>query len=174
MTVVPPVATAARSARGDGRVATAPASAEVSAAEAPIDWTVATTAPAPPPKTTSRPPITAPAASCTGAARDPAGWLWPVVGSMSTTARLETLAGPSPPSTRTLPPDGRATARDSAVARCQGAGARWKTSGTAGLAGFPGAPADLGDGARGLDDDGVARYATRATRAVRTRPTPTR
>src|SRR5262249_51514262 len=68
--------------------------------------------PVPPPTTRYVPFTTAPAASCTGWASDPAGCALPVDGSTRTTLPVVCLAASRPPSTNSCFPSVRTTSRD--------------------------------------------------------------
>src|SRR5579885_2845440 len=83
--------------------------------------TSATVLAAPPPKTTHRPPSSAPAASWTARARDPTRVTVPEPGVSRHTVDVDVSPVASPPSTTTSLSETRATARDTGAPSCHGA-----------------------------------------------------
>ncbi len=95
-----PTVTAAASDRGWGSCPTTVPLAAAAPAVKGKDCTVATVVWAPPPKTRTRPPNTAPAASWVGVAMEPdAAWVPPGTASVDTAA-VDVLPDVRPPTTR--------------------------------------------------------------------------
>src|SRR5438270_305758 len=149
-----------RSARGVGsRPATA--AAGVPCATASLrDWESAVMDAAPPPNTNERLPITAPAASCTGTGRDPAGLAAPVTGSYSVIAGVVLSPVPlRPPRTSIFPSTGRATALETEADSCHDPTETDRWGGPAGTVRLPWGEAFSGAWA-GWDDPLVAHSTT--------------